>query len=333
MQSATRRAWCLLNRLPVVVRKLMLMIARWNIYAVRVILSVRRLRLEELRLLEQGSYRCLLWRWCDPHTLSRGSGSTYRLSLTCSLAELLQEVLVNLLLMSLGMLMLSNCFTSTCQHSRLAYIIGSTSYFSRMVARTAILVNELIVLALHCRMEALIGYLIIVNTTRSDPTLRVATQMWWSLVPWSMAVYWVLVLLAHTGHLHVQIVRALSWGLWVWVDLIKNKTILAEHVLIGQSWMEGRPIICNILTAIILVDQYVTTTLHIGKLCLISAYSISRAYPICTRLEAHVRVSLGHLASLRLTAHHLLVELGWRLWHRRMGQVFLLNWGRLCLCK
>ena len=254
VQSSTRRTRCLLNVLPIVVRKLMLMVARWNVYAVRIILSVRRLRLKELRLLEQGSYRSLLWCRCDPHALSRGSGPTYRLSLTCGLAKLLHEVLVNFLLLSFGMLLLSNWFPSTCQHSRLAYIIDTIWSFRRVVTRTAVLMNELIVLALHCWVEALIGYLIIVNTARSDPTLRIATQMWWSLIPRPMTVYWVLVLLAHAGHLHVQVVRALSWGLWVWVGLVKNETILAEHVLVGQCWMEGRSIVCSILTTTILID-------------------------------------------------------------------------------
>ena len=97
-------------------------------------------------------------------------GSDKRSSLAALLVELLQEVLVNLLFRGTRWL----SYSLSCANDALMIQIGC---LRRMMARAAILVNELIVLALHRRVEGLVGDLATDSNTCGCSALGVATQV------------------------------------------------------------------------------------------------------------------------------------------------------------
>lgn len=122
------------------------------------------------------------------------------------------------------------------------------------MTRTTILVDKLIILALHCRMEALIGGNVM--TLRSTSMLHrapirstlllilivVAAHMRWGLITRPMRLHRVLLLMvqvfavAHAG-LVVEVFGALTRGSRV--NLVEDEAVLAQHVFVCESRMEG----------------------------------------------------------------------------------------------
>lgn len=130
--------------------------------------------LEELGLLEEARHGRLLWR---PQTITAGIfGPTERLALARRLTELLQKVLVSLLIRRcwrLPMVWLGS--GSDARHT------GRISFVAWMVVCAAILVNKLVVLALHRGEEALVDHVAVGAKLASR--LRLAGQVLGGLVP------------------------------------------------------------------------------------------------------------------------------------------------------
>ena len=178
-----------------------------------------------------------------------------------------------------------------------------------MVISATILMNELVVLALHRGEEALVDHVAVGADFAAR--LRLARQMLSGLVPGSIRLDRVLLLLL-TYRL-LQVVGALAG--WPRVRFVQDQAVLAQHVLIGDGRMEG---VTSMRTHRVALDW----SLHMGELCLAHG--------------AHVRVPLWHLACLCLSTlllllHVLILKLLVVLDHGLWLSCFLWQRTRLCL--
>ena len=89
-----------------------------------------------------------------------------------------------------------------------------------MLALAAILVYELIVLALHCGVEALVPYLV---DSLADPALLVAAHVRGRLIAWLANLHRCLVVVD-------VVLGALARGSRV--HFVQHETVLAQHVLV-----------------------------------------------------------------------------------------------------
>ena len=62
-------------------------------------------------------------------------------------------------------------------------------------------------------------------------------------------------------------VRALAR--WSGGDVVENEAILAEHVLIRHSWVEGRAVLNNSSTTVLFIHNHASTAVDIDELWLI----------------------------------------------------------------
>ena len=162
---------------------------------------------------------------------------------------------------------------------------GRISFVAWMVVCAAILVNKLVVLALHRGEEALVDHVAVGAKLASR--LRLAGQVLGGLVPGPIRLNGVLlsVLLAYRL---LEVIGTLAG--WPRVRFVQDEAVLAQHVLIGDGRVEGGTGMRASRVALGL------PTLNVSELCL------ARGHP------THVGVPLRHLVRLRLSIMLLLLH-------------------------